>query len=202
MSFYLKNSPDDSFSIDVYWEEEFLHTVDRKLFFKELTALPPVLTRQEFSQVFFLLEVKLAKRLVVRLLARKGYLSRELEKKLSSKGFSIAAIEQAITFGQKGGYIDDEQELQRLIRSEMRKGSGPQAIVMKLKHKRVSEEQLKSIKEELRHRELTSLQEWLAKKRIEVDIGDFKQRQKLYAQLMRRGFSAEAISSVLKNDWN
>jgi len=202
MGLCLRDNLSDSFLIDVYWDEELLCSVYKKLFLKELSALASTPSRQEFLQVFALLETKLAKRTVVHVLAKKGYLSQELQKKLTAKGFSKAAIEHAIAFGQSGGFIDDEQELKRVIRSELRKGRGSQAILFKLKQKRVPEEQLHLLREEILKGEKQALEDWMRKRGISKDVSDRKQRQKLYAQLMRRGFSSEAIRSVLNDDWH
>lgn len=200
MNVYLKNNPSHLLDLDIYWEDELLYTVNKKMFFKELQRLTNCPSRQEFIQTFSLLEVKLAKQAVVNLLARKGYLSQELEKKLSAKGFSPQAIDQAISSAKRGGYVDDAQELARFMRSEARKGRGPQMTLFKLKQKQVPEEALQQIKSDMFGSEHQVLQEWVKKKRIDSNFKDHKERHRCYAQLMRRGFSLEAIRAVFNCD--
>jgi len=56
-----------------------------------------------------------------RMLARKGYLSKNLGR-TCDKRVSEEVIEQAISFGKSKGMINDDQELDRLVQKEQRKG--------------------------------------------------------------------------------
>ncbi len=200
----VKDNLADSSLLDLFWGEDLFCSVFKKLFFRELNRLISLVDFAEFEEKWRALESKIAKQEVVKLLSRKGYLSDELRQKLALKRFSKEAIEHAISFGQKGGYVNDDVEIERIVRGALRKGKGPQAVLHQLKQKRVSEALIKEVRAPLFEQEKHALEEWVRKKYGAIDFPDRIQRQKIIGQLMRRGFSSEAIFSTLNRfeDWH
>ncbi|MBY0529731.1 MAG: recombination regulator RecX [Rhabdochlamydiaceae bacterium] len=199
-----KDHSSDSFLLDLFWGEELFCTVVKKLFFKELRRLSSLLDFAEFKQRWRELEVKIAKQEVIKLLSKKGYLSDELRQKLALKHFSDESIEQAISFTQTSGYIDDEIEIQRLVKSSLRKGKGPKAVLHQLKQKRIAAPLINEARTPLFEGEKSALEAWVQKKYGSIDFADRVQRQKVIGQLIRRGFSPELIFSTLNGheDWH
>ncbi|MES2121963.1 MAG: regulatory protein RecX, partial [Chlamydiota bacterium] len=163
--------------------------MDKFLFLKDLKSIPSCDTLEEFSDHFQKLEIKLAKVLCFRLLAQRGMLSSELEKKLTSKGISSTTAKRAVQDCSERGFIDDQQHLKHLVRREQRRGLGKGMIASKLRFtKRVDPELLQEALEAIEP-EGDILKQLVQKYAKKIDMSDSKAKQKLIAKLMRRGFS-------------
>jgi regulatory protein len=197
MSLEVKAGKEDHRSLQVYWDGALIRTVNRALFARDLKVLARSQTRIAFEEAFRSLEEKIAKREVLKLLERRGHLSAELRRKLVAKGLSDSSIESALAFGKRGGCIDDDHQLKQIVRQEQSKGRGPQAILARLRQKMASAEQIRQLQAEIYREEKRSLEELIRKRYAKFDRKDPKTRQKIAAQLYRRGFSLEAI----KTEW-
>ncbi|MBS0620191.1 MAG: RecX family transcriptional regulator [Verrucomicrobia bacterium] len=169
----------------LFLEGEPWRTVGKKGFFSALKKTPH-LTREEFSQ----LEIRLAKSYALYLLARRAYLTQDLEKKLRDNGYCKDAIQVAME--TSAPYLDDAALKERLIAKERKKGLGSRRIAEKLRHKQIA---VPLSYEE----DLEALNRWLEKHAKQVEK---LPREKLIARLARRGFPLDLIFHRLKYSYS
>lgn len=131
-----------------------------------------------------------AKAAILKMLSRRSYFSKELQKKLHEKGYPPAEIEEALQFAGKHGFLNDEEQLQRFVSYKKARGYGPAAIRFQLRDKSSTpieipfDEQIQTIKIFLDKR----FPDW---KNV-----DQKGKRKLFATLQRRGFSFDAMMAI------
>lgn len=182
--------------LHIYWDEECVQTVHKPLFFRRLGSLRACSDKGEFLAKFQEVEAQAARAEGVRLLARKGYFGPELKQKLMLKGISEEAADKAVQYFEQKGYIHDGNRAEGVARRELKKGHGPQYIFQKLKHKKISSAEVAKLRPLIEREEKQSLQAYL-KKRSSALQG--KDRRKIIAQLLRRGFSYEAVQEAFKD---
>ncbi len=200
MSLKLEDKINDPQTLVILWDGEAWKKVYKPLFINELRKVPSDLPWEEFLQRFALLEEKIGKRYVVYLLSRRSYLSSDLEEKLLSKGFSREAARNAVSYCQEKGYLNDDQELARLVAKELRSGKSTKAVYYKLKQKKGMQEA--GLQEALRKAgpsDEEALEKWLAKHARKIDRSDKNAMRKLAAKLLRQGFPADLVFARVVN---
>jgi SOS response regulatory protein OraA/RecX len=197
LSFCLKN--ENRNVLVLCWEGEVWREVDKTLFISELSKFPSQLRWEEFLERFAQLEEKIAKKQALLLLAKRSYLSSDLESKLLAKGISLKASQMAIAFCQSKGFLNDDQEMVRLVQKEQRKGLGTRAIFCKLKHnKQIEDHRLRQALDQTELSEKEVLEKWLLKNAKKIKLEDPLEKRKLIAKLIRRGFSPDLVFNSLK----
>lgn len=176
-------------TIELFLDGELWKEVNKRLFFKYLKEFRSNLNELKFYEI----EHKVAKEAALGLLARRSYLSAELSRKLREKGFSEDAVRSAVDFCQEKGYLDDLDRCLRFIENEERKGKGSKAILFALTRKGVSVSH--KMVEQIRSREKQTLKKWWQKQSRKVEGFSGEKR---IAFLLRRGFSMEAILSMVE----
>lgn len=182
--------------LHIYWDGEQVRTVCKSLFIRRLSVFRGCCDKREFWIKFQEIEAQAARAEGVRLLARKGYFGPELKQKLIQKGISEEVADKAVEYFEQKGYIHDRNRAEGVARRELKKGHGPQYIFQMLKQKKISKEDVANLRPLIEKEEKQSLQAYL-KKRSSALQG--KDRRKVAAQLLRRGFSYEAIHEVFQN---
>lgn len=182
------------------WKGTFWREVSKCLFFNDLKNFPRQLDWEEFLSRFNLLEEKAAKRQAIALLSKRSYLSSDLESKLLSKGLSPKASKGAILFCQEKGYLNDSEEIARLIAKEQKKGLGAKEIYFRLRHKkRINEHQLRDGLNHTKFSEKEVLEKWLEKNARKMNRNDPLEMKKWMSKLIRRGFSAELVFQLIRS---
>jgi len=181
--------------LHIYWDGELVRIVYKSLFIRHLNVLRECCGKEEFLVKFQEIEAQAARAEGVRLLARKGYFGPELKQKLVLKGISEEAADKAVEYFEQNGYIHDGNRAEGVARRELKKGHGPQYIFQMLKHKKISREEVAKLRPLIEKEEKQSLQAYL-KKRSSALQG--KDRRKVAAQLLRRGFSYEAVQEAFQ----
>ena len=126
---------------------------------------------------------------------------RNLARKLVMKGYTAETSECAVSHLETMGYINEKDHALRLARSAAKQFYGPLAISDKLRSKgfeqKYIQHALKVLYCEVDFTE--KLREYTESKGI-LDVilsdSDPKSRQKVFASLLRRGFTYEQISSL------
>lgn len=167
--------------------------VYKNLFIRHLSVLRKCQTQEEFLAVFNELELRIARSEGIRLLSRKGYFKHELQQKLLLKRLSEEAVFQVLLNFEQQGYLNDAERAKGLIRRELKKGKGPQVIYQMLEQKNLETHTYRS---SIASEEKSSLEAYVKKRSLTTKMQDRAQRQKVIAQLLRRGFSYGAIRSV------
>lgn len=135
-------------------------------------------------------EAKKVKAIAYYKLSQKQYFSEELQKKLLSLGFLESAVEKALQEISSFGYLNDAENVESLISRAVRLRKGPRWIQQKLFEKGIHLPQ--------------NLEEYYPKKIRLANIRDLmqnnrKEKQKVIASLIRKGYLLEDIISVYNN---
>lgn len=152
---------------------------------------------KEFKKQFVEKEYSLAKNYTLYLLGLKGYSIAEITKKLEAKLVSKASINKVIAYCTENQYLDDEQLAQRLVESQIEQGKkGPQLLKQVL-YKRGLQEYYYLIQESYNaDKEACQVRKIIAKYSAS-DLENPKEKNRIIARLVRKGFKLDIIFSIL-----
>ncbi len=125
---------------------------------------------------------------------------REIYERLRRKRFEEGIIRKTINFLKDRGFIDDKCFAQGWIESRIKKPLGLRRLKEELRIKGVKEEiinlQISEVKKSYPEADIVTK---IAKERFRriKGIGAQKARRRIYAYLLRRGFSPEVVIDVL-----
>lgn len=156
---------------------------------------------EPFNKTFLEREWRYSKNFALRRLVQKNYSSYEIEKLLLERSVSKESIRKVVAELVKEGYINDLDWISNFIRRNKEKKYGPKNIVLKLRMKGVPEGEIERALGELEEQNSSSdqIKKLLETKYSKKDLSDFKEKQKVIASLIRRGFDYEAILPYLQN---
>ena len=144
-------------------------------------------------------EQKACRRAALNILEYKSRTEQELRQKLLTKGFSSALVEDAVAYAASFGYINDLRYAETYILNRMDQKSR-QKILIELSQKGIgrdtAEEAWENVSPEDRD-EREILRSELQKKLPEGRTPDEKEKRRLYAYFMRRGFRPGDILAAL-----
>lgn len=141
-----------------------------------------------------------AKELAYTALAHKSCLVAQLIDKLVEKGIEIHIAEKVVEECRALGYLDDNAWIDSYVRRQLDRKDGPRKIAEKLRQKGISS----SASSEAFSTHCTAdSQQQLINTLLETryrrrDLTDFKEKQKVVAALMRKGFSYPSIAEALR----
>ncbi len=146
-------------------------------------------------------ELLKAKNYVYMLLSKRMYSAKEIQDKLKIQGYTDGIIKDVISKMEDYGYINDRTFAEEWVRSRINnKPKGISIIRRELKNKGIEEETIENALNETMG-EITqhNLALELARKRIKSYKNDdnMSTKRKLYAYLIRHGFSYDIIRSVM-----
>lgn len=132
-------------------------------------------------------------------LARRSFLIEELKLKLTQKGFSKEAIDKVLHLCIKQGFLDDQKLIQQLVEKARGKGFGSKAIWCKLCCKvGINRSILQQVLLDTEKNQLASLRKLIQKKSHQTRFLDPKQKSRLIAKMLRRGYCYKEIMSCLE----
>lgn len=187
-------------------EDEVWHTVHLSIFGRS-PSFPNVST-EELDARFDLLEYKGAKSFVLRRLSQKNYHSQELIAALSKRHVTKEISEKIVQEFAVQGYLNDATWLASFVRVLRSQRFGFKAILLKLMHKgipkREAVEAISLIQENESEDQSTkaSIEQLLNTRYRNRQLSDRKERDKVIAALMRKGYELNEIFEVLKNRKN
>lgn len=194
----IKLKKEDPKAILLVWEGSVWRTLSKSLFLNELRKFPSSLVWEDFLERFSLLEEKIGKRYSIYLLSQRALLSSELEERLISKGITASVAKGIVQYCSEKGFLNDEQEVARLVAKELKKGHSAKAVLFKLRgKKRLDERLLQEALERAPSSDEDVLQKWLAKNAKMITRDDPLSMRKLMAKLCRKGFSPEVVFKTL-----
>ncbi len=126
----------------------------------------------------------------------------ELYQRLKNKKFNPDTIEKTLDFLQEKGFVDDEAFARTWINCRVKRPLGLYRIRRELNLKGVNKEIINAALEEAKkdYREDEVVHRLAKERSARAKGGDPKKtKQRIYAYLLRRGFSAEAIIKALSN---
>jgi regulatory protein len=131
-------------------------------------------------------------------LARRSFFTEELSSKLVQKGFSKEAIDKVLNLCVKQGFLDDRKLTQQLVERARTKGFGSKAIWFKLCCKvGINRSTLQQVILDTEKTQLESLEKFLQKRSHQTQLLDPKQKSRLIAKMLRRGYCYEEIMRCL-----
>lgn len=161
----------------------------------------PYLSKGLFVTIHISLESKMeekqALQYLIKILAKRSYLSGECERKLKQKGFSPESIAKAIALCQEKGYLDDPLYHKKWIDREKEKGRSYLAC----KHKwgmKTAGDFTQFVTVEKRGFEQEALKKYLAKKQLVPCNMSREEKGKWIQKLLRQGFSWEQVETVFQ----
>ena len=161
------------------------------------------LSEDSFSKIMTELLPKRAKMRTMNLLQSRDYTRKALMDKLSAGLYPAQVIEQALDYVASYHYIDDvryaksfihynhERKSRRVIEQDLVKKGVSKADIEKAWKEWMTEGNVQNEEEQIC--------KLLEKKGFDSACSDRKERQKIYAFLMRKGFSTESIIRAMKN---
>lgn len=147
-------------------------------------------------------EEKIGKRYALYLLSKRAYLSSDLMAKLETKGISSETAKGIIHYCLEKGFLDDAQQIARLVAKELRKAQSAKAVFFKLRAKKgIDENLLKEHLEQMAPSNGDALQKWLMKNGRRIDFNDPDEVRKTVAKLCRKGFSANEVFNAINSKY-
>lgn len=142
--------------------------------------------------------IRRAKQKAMALLKRSDRTEKELYIKLKQNEYPEEAIEEAISYVTKYGYIDDERYLENYV--FYKKGSKSMRIMeLELQQKGLSKEQIRKQLEREEFNDEEAIQKAIRKKVGTQTELSYEETQKVAAYLYRKGFREDDIRKYL---WN
>lgn len=180
---------------NVLAEEGFLLSLSAETIVAHHIRVGSVLDAETLEQLRREDTVKYAKELAADYLGYAPRTQRQLEQHLARKGIDEASIAAAVATCKEYGYIDDAAYARQM--AEQYQGSlGERAIREKMRQRGLGREAVAAavFSPEAQQQAARSLAEKLRKKYAELPAD--KRRQRIYAALIRKGFSYEEAAEL------
>jgi len=185
----------------VYIDGEPFRDIHCKIFGKS-PVFPEEMEREKFQLYFLSQEFTKAKKYTLDCLALRSYPSKQLEKLLERHLISTDTIQKILADCIRLGYLNDEAWMESFVRGQLARRISPQMIIFKLMQKgipkKTAQEQVGLFSDQIQVSE--SITHLLKTKYKNKNLKDFKEKQKVFGALMRRGFSPEDIKQALQTE--
>lgn len=186
----------------VYIDNEFAFVLYKGELHIYHIEMGETLQEADYAEIMQVLLPKRAKLRAMNLLQKRNYTQKQLEDKLREGFYPETLIQDAIVYVKSYHYVDDLRYAVDYI--TYHENFKPMARIRdELFRKGISKEIFEAAKsewEELggRNDELTMIEEHLQKRGYSEDM-ELKEKRRIYAYLLRKGFSSETISKAMKN---
>ena len=155
----------------------------------------------DYAEITEALIPKRCKLRAMNLLQKKDYTTKQLVDKLREGLYSEDVIADAIDYVTSYRYLDDERYARDYIVYQMERRS-KNRIIQDLTSKGIEKESINTLISELytddeNDAELKQIQQLLSKKHYDPTCADFKEKQKLTAFLMRKGYNLSDIKKAM-----
>jgi regulatory protein len=133
-------------------------------------------------------------------LARREHGEQELARKLTNRGFDAELVEAAVVSLVADGLLSDTRFAEAFVNSRFQRGSGPQKIRAELRERGIDAALISRCIEAYEEQWRQRVREVREKKFGAGMPGDFRERSRQMRFLQQRGFTAEQISGVFKDE--
>jgi regulatory protein len=156
--------------------------------------------RQELDLQLATLEYRGARRFVLKRLAMKSYYSGELRAALEKRLVSHATIEKLLSEFLLLGFLNDREWVAGMARQLHQQKHGSRVILLKLRAKGVPEMEAAAAVQLLNGTkgERENIAKLLATRYRNRDLSDPKERQKVIASLVRKGYELTDIFAAIR----
>lgn len=157
------------------------------------------LSEKKYNEIMDNVVLARAKMTALQYLSYKDRTKREVIRKLKEKGFTKEVTKKTVIALMNYGYINDLEFSKKFVKQRVNvKGYGKYKVVRELKEKGVSDEIIETVTENIDNDELETALRIAIKKARNLDLNEYKDKQKLYAYLQRRGYSYDKIKTVVE----
>lgn len=182
----------------VYIDEELAFVLYRgelsRYKIKEGCELP----EESYREIMETVLVKRAKLRCMNLLKSMDRTEFQLRQKLAQGGYPEDVIDEALEYVKHYGYVNDASYAERYIDSRQERESRMQ-ITRTLMQKGIAKDVIRAVFEEREPVDEEALiRRLMEKKGMDPAAASPKEKQKMYMFLMRKGFSAGAVSRALR----
>lgn len=159
---------------------------------------PRSLSLEEWEKAFELIEYQKARNYVLKRLGVQSYHSEELRKLLLTRLVSTRVTDRLINDFLTKGFLNDEAWLDSFFRIQSRRYGFP-ILIQKLAAKGLKREVLASLEAKYRNpeQEREEVKKLLLTKYRSKDLTQIKEKQKVVASLLRKGYSYEKIKKAI-----
>ncbi len=157
-----------------------------------------------YNEIMSVVLPKRAKLRAMNLLQKKDYTEKQLRDKLLEGMYPAGIIDDAVSYVKSFRYIDDDRYARDYITYQMENRSRSR-ITQDLLGKGLSKEVIMGAIQELYAEdegevEINQIRALLAKKHYDTENCDYKEKQKMMAFLLRKGYSMSLIRKVMSTD--
>lgn len=187
----------------IYVDDEPWVDIHTKIFGRSI-SLPACNTMENLQEKFTALEYAKVKNYALGCLAMRSYPSTQLKKLLERNLVSSGTVQRILEDFIRLGYLNDGEWIERFVKGQLGRHIGPQKIVGKLMNKGISHKEAERYLEKFADRSEThkSIQHLLKTKYKNRNLADYREKQKVFASLARKGFDMDAIKTALNlNDF-
>lgn len=185
--------------LTIFVDDEPWRDISRTIFGRKPNIPKEVADLAILEAALAALEYAGARRYAIWRLSRMAQSSGGLAVALERALVSEACCQRVVAEFTTAGYINDQDYSDRLVAAEQARGRGPAAARRKLQRKGIDEktadEALGSMDADSQR---TSVQRLMASRYAKRDLSDFKERQKVIASLLRRGFSYDVVRESMQ----
>ncbi len=195
----LKEQVKDDTRVNVFINERYVFSISKlDVAFYNLKVGEEI-TKKTYDEIFEHVVLAKAKMTAMSFLSYKDRSKREVIRKLKEKGYSKEVTKQTLKFLISYGYINDLEFSKKYVNQRVSsKGYGKFKIVRELREKGISDEIIEKVTENIVDKEEEMALVLANKKARNLDLTEYKDKQKLFAYLQRRGYSFEIIKRVLE----
>lgn len=182
----------------VYLDEQFAFVLYRGELSRYHIVVGQEVTLETYNTIQGEVVQKRAKKRLLHLLEQMPRTEQQLRTKMKQNFYTDEMIDGAIAYAKGFGYIDDKNYVELYIQGKLKSKSRKEllyALLNKGVDKAVIEEVLEGVYEECD--ESDAIRAIARKKSYTADSSTDKDKQKLFAHLMRKGFSYQSICSAL-----
>ncbi len=195
----LKDQVKDETRVNVYINEKYVFSISKlDVAFYNLKVGEDI-TKKIYDEIFENVVLAKAKMTAMSFLSYKDRSKREVIRKLKEKGYTKEVTKQTLKFLISYGYINDLEFAKKFVKQRVGvKGYGKFKVVRELRDKGISDEIIEKVTENIVETEEEMALTLAMKKARSLDLTEYKDKQKLFAYLQRRGYSFEIIKRVLE----
>lgn len=133
------------------------------------------------------------------ILGRRAHTKKELTDKLLKKEYSPECVEEAVSYMEQEGYIDDRDYAERYLNDAVElKKHGMARIKQDLLRKGIPREIVEEVIENTEKDNGETIKRILETRLPKTDLSDRKQRDRLIGYMLRRGFRYGEVYSALR----
>ncbi|MCL2718302.1 MAG: recombination regulator RecX [Lachnospiraceae bacterium] len=185
----------------IYIDEKFAFVLYKGELSLYDVAVGNELSNEVYQNIITKVLPKRAKMRTLHLLKNRRYTEKQLREKLDKGEYPLDVINETIEYLKSYKYIDDNQYARDYIDYHLNQKSRNR-LCQDLFNKGIPNELSRVIYTEIAGAEFEDIEngqimKLLEKKKLNKDTADLKEKQRLFAFLFRKGFSAETIKKFL-----